>query len=227
MRSQSATPKGSGGRRYLPYAFTEQSIAMLSVILNSDIAVDVSIQIIDTFVEMRRFVTNNAGLFERISNVELKQLEYQKRSDEKFNEIFEYIGEHTKITQKVFFDGQIYDAFSLIIDIIKQAASDIILVDGYVNVSTLNILAKKKRGVSVEIYTHSNTKLTVEDIATFNKQYPLLTVCHTKAFHDRFIILDKQIVYHIGASIKDAGMKCFGLSLIEDPDVLSSLLKKL
>lgn len=117
MRPQTNTPEEDGkkgGRRYLPYVFTEQGIAMLSAVLRSDVAIQVSISIMKSFVEMRRFMANNALLFERISNVELKQLEYQKQTDEKLEQIFEYISEHEESNQKIFFDGQIYDAFSLI-----------------------------------------------------------------------------------------------------------------
>ena len=111
---------GYGGRRKLPYVFTEQGIAMLSSVLRSDVEIQVSINIMDAFVEMRRFITNNALLFVRISNVELKQLEYQKQTDEKLEQIFEYISDHQEANQKVFFDGQIYDAFSLIVSLIQR-----------------------------------------------------------------------------------------------------------
>ena len=130
-----------GGRRTLPYAFTEQGIAMLSTVLRSEIAIQTSIRIMDTFVEMRRFIANNALLFERISNVELKQLEYQKQTDEKLEQIFEYISEHEEASQKVFFDGQIYDAFSLIVSLMQKAEKEITLIDGYVDVGTLNLLS--------------------------------------------------------------------------------------
>ena len=126
---------GRGGRRTLPYVFTEQGISMLASVLHSEVAVNVSIGIMRAFVEMRRFIANNALLFERISNVELKQLEYQKQTDEKLEQIFEYISEHEEASQKVFFDGQIYDAFSLIVSLMQKAEKEITLIDGYVAVS--------------------------------------------------------------------------------------------
>lgn len=132
----------------------EQGIALLSAVLRSDVAIQTSIRIMNSFVEMRRFISNNALLFERISNVELKQLEYQKQTDEKLEQIFEYISEHEETNQKVFFDGQIYDAFSLIASLIQKAEKEITLIDGYVDVGTLNLLAKKNEGVSVTVYTH-------------------------------------------------------------------------
>ncbi|MBO5993376.1 MAG: ORF6N domain-containing protein [Acidaminococcaceae bacterium] len=225
LRSQIVTSKGRGGRRYMPFVFTEQGIAMLSAVLKSDIAVKVSISIMDAFVEMRHFVANNTALFDRISKVELKQLEYQKKTDERLDQIFECIGTQKETNQKLFFDGQIYDAFSLLIELIQKADQEIILVDGYVDVSTLNLLAKKKSGVAVIIYTFKKTKLTAQDVAAFNAQYPQLDVKYTNIFHDRFLILDGKAVYHVGASLKDAGKKCFGITLMKDAG--PGLMKKL
>ncbi|MCR5734354.1 MAG: ORF6N domain-containing protein [Lachnospiraceae bacterium] len=227
LRSQIVTSNGRGGRRYRPYVFTEQGIAMLSGVLRSDVAVQMSIRIMNTFVEMRRFIANNALLFEKVSGIELKQLEYQKSTDEKFDKVFMYIEDHAESEQKIFFDGQIYDAFSLITSIIQKAASEIILIDGYVDVDTLNILVKKNTGVDVKIYTYASAQLTNRDAANFNVQYPTLTVKKTQVFHDRFIILDGKTAYHIGASIKDAGKKCFGISLIDDPGIVEDLLNRL
>ncbi len=227
LRSQIATSNGRGGRRYRPYMFTEQGIAMLSGVLRSDIAVQVSIRIMNTFVEMRRFIANNALLFEKVSNMELKQLEYQKSTDERFDKVFQYIEDHAESEQKIFFDGQIYDAFSLITSIIQKAQKEIILIDGYVDVDTLNILAKKKTGVDVKIVTYASARLTNTDVANFNAQYPTLTVKKTQIFHDRFIILDGKTAYHIGASVKDAGKKCFGISLLEDSGIVTELIKRL
>ena len=216
-----------GGRRIPPYDFTEQGIAMLSAVLRSDVAIDVSIRIMDAFVEMRHFISDNAHLFERIERVELKQLTYQKEADEKFEQIFDFIHTHTESNQKIFFNGQIYDAFSLLASLIQKAAKDIILIDGYVDIGTLNLLAKKQANVSVAIHTFNNTRLTAADVATFNSQYPTLTINHTNAFHDRFLILDHQEAYHIGASLKDAGKKCFAITLLQDEALLQELLAHL
>lgn len=227
LRSQFATSNARGGRRYLPYMFTEQGIAMLSGVLRSEVAVQMSIRIMNTFVEMRRFISNNALLFAKVSDIELKQLEYQKSTDEKFDKVFQYIEDHAESEQKVFFDGQIYDAFSLIASIIRKAKQEIILIDGYVDVDTLNILAKKNDGVDVKIFTYASAPLSNRDMANFNTQYPTLTMKKTQVFHDRFIILDGKTAYHIGASIKDAGKKCFGISLLKDPGIVSDLLNRL
>ena len=228
LRSQIVTSKeGRGGRRYMPYAFTEQGVAMLSAVLRSDTAIQVSIRIINAFVEMRHFIANNAALFERISAVELKQLEYQKQTDEKFDKVFEYIDDHIESEQKIFFNGQIYDAFELLISLIRKASKKIVLIDGYVDIGTLNILAKKNEGVDVTIYTFSNTRLSQMDIATFNAQYPDLKVKYMTAFHDRFLILDDAIGYHIGASIKDAGKKCVAITRIQDEKTIQDILNRL
>ena len=166
-------------------------------------------------------------MFERISNVELKQLEYQKKTDEKLEQIFEYISDHEESNQKIFFDGQIYDAFSLLIGLIQKAETEIVLVDGYVDVGTLNILSKKKENVAVTVYTLQRTKLSETDVDNFNAQYPKLDVKYTRAFHDRFLILDKTKAYHVGASLKDAGKKCFGINLIEDAGIVRDILQRL
>ncbi len=229
LKSQIATSKsdGRGGRRKLPYCFTEPGIAMLSAVLHSDVAIDVSVRIMDTFVEMRRFISNNFLLFEKISSVELKQLEFQKEANEKFDKVFEYISDHAESEQKIFFDGQIYDAFSLIASLIQKASQNLSLVDGYVDLKTLNLLAKKNKGVSVTIYTHPKASISQTDINSFNSQYPTLKVKKTAAFHDRFLILDDTSVYHIGASIKDAGSKCFAITLIQDQQMAKNLIARL
>ncbi len=231
LRSQIATLNESEGRgkhrKYLPYVFTEQGIAMLSAVLRSEVAVQVSINIMKSFVEMRRFIANNDLLFERISNVELKQLEYQKQTDERLEQIFEYISEHEESEQKIFFEGQIYDAFSLIVHLIQKAEKEITLIDGYVDVGTLDLLSKKREKVSVTIYTQKRNYLTEADVDKFNAQYPALEIHCTKAFHDRFLILDRKTAYHIGASLKDAGKKCFAITLIQDVGMIRDILQRL
>lgn len=223
----SSENSGYGGRRTLPYVYTEQGISMLASVLHSDVAINTSISIMRTFVEMRHFIANNQFLFERISEVELNQLEYQKKTDEKLDEIFEYISDHEESQQKIFYDGQIYDAFSLLIDLVGSATKSIVLVDNYVDVGTLNILSKKNDDVSVTIYTVKKTRLSDKDVETFNRQYPKLDVKYTGVFHDRFLILDDEKAYHIGASLKDAGKKCFAISLLNDSGVIYDILQRL
>lgn len=227
LRSQFVTSNGKGGRRYMPYVFTEQGIAMLSAVLRSEIAIQISIKIMDAFVEMRRFLASNALMFERINEMEVKQLAFQKSTEEKFDKIFHYISEHEESSQKIFFDGQIYDAFSLLVDLVSRAEKKLVLVDNYVDVGTLNILAKKKSDVEVIVYTVRRTRLSEADVNNFNQQYPTLEIKYTGVFHDRFLIIDDTCAYHIGASIKDAGKKCFGISLIEDTRIVKDILERL
>lgn len=195
---------------------------MLATIIKTDIAVEISIKIMDAFVEMKHFLYNNAQVFERLTNVEYRLLDH----DKKFEELFNQFQDKEDVEQKIFFDGQIYDAFSMIIDLIKKAEEDIILIDNYVDTNTLNILAKKNENVQVEIYTKKETVLTIKDINKFNKQYPKLEVRYTNKFHDRFLILDKKYIYHVGASLKDFGKKCFGITLIKYNEIIDNILAK-
>ena len=235
LRSQIVTSSLSshGGRRYMPYVFTEQGISMLSAVLKSDIAVEVSIKIMNSFVEMRKFLLSNQELFSRLDEVELRQIEFEKKvdlknaeTDKKLEEVFDYIATTKEVKQKIFFNGQIYDAFSLMVEIVEKAEKELILIDNYVDVNTLNILSKKKDGVNVLIVTSRNGNLTDKDIAKFNSQYPKLAVKISKDFHDRFFIIDRNEVYHIGASIKDAGKKSFGITKLDVEDLTKSLLDK-
>ncbi|MCM1287546.1 MAG: ORF6N domain-containing protein [Clostridium sp.] len=218
---------GYGGRRKLPFVFTEQGISMLSAVLRSDVAIRVSIRIMDTFVEIRKYMANTSLLYERLNAMEIRQRNYQTETDERFEKIFEYISEHEESSQKVFFDGQIYDAFSLIVSLIQKADKEITLIDGYVDVGTLNLLSKKKENVTVTVYTLKRTRLTKMDVENFNAQYPILEVKYTKVFHDRFLILDREIAYHVGASLKDVGKKCFGINLIQDEGIIRDILQRL
>ena len=225
LRCQNVTSKnenGSGGRRYLPYVFTEQGIAMLSSVLKSEVAAKASINIMRAFVEMRKFFISNNEMFARLDRVELKQLE----TDKKLEEVFDYIATTKEVKQKIFFNGQIYDAFSLMVELVEKAEKELILIDNYVDVNTLNILSKKRKQVDVMIVTSGKGNLTKKDVTKFNSQYPKLTVKINEDFHDRFIIIDRTEVYHIGASIKDAGKKSFGITKLDVEDLTKSLLAK-
>jgi len=209
---------------------------MLSAVLKSDIAVDVSIKIMDTFVEMRKFLLTNQELFSRLDRLELGHLDLKKeidkgtekqlKTDKKLEEVFNYIASNTEVKQKIFFDGQIYDAFSFIADLVGKAQSKLLLIDNYVDVNTLNLLCKKKSGVNVLIGTAGKGSLTTKDINKFNAQYPRLSVKTTAAFHDRFLIIDDKEAYFIGASIKDAGKKSFAITKIEDEKMVHNLINK-
>lgn len=210
-----------GGRRYLPYVYTEQGISMLAGILKNEIAVQVSINIIRAFIEMRKFISLNGKLFKRLTNVECKILEHDKKFDIVFNELQK--DEKMEFKQKIFFDGQIYDAYSLIIDIIKKAKQKILIIDNYIDDSILKMLSKKNQKVEVVILTLQNSKLNKLDITKFNKQYPVLKLAYTNKFHDRFIVIDNKELYYVGASLKDLGKKCFAISKIEDKEYLKRI----
>ena len=181
-----------GGRRYLPYVFTEQGIAMLAGVLKNEIAVAVSINIIKSFIEMRKFLNSNGQVFERLTNVEYKLLEH----DKKFDKVFNQLQQEENIKQKVFFQGQIYDAYSLIIDIIKRANKKITIIDNYIDDSILKMLTKKNKKVEVIIITSDKSNIENIDIKKFNKEYPILKVVKSDKFHDRFIIIDNKELYH-------------------------------
>lgn len=214
----------SGGRRYMPYVYTEQGVAMLSGVLRSKVAVDTSVRIMRAFVEMRHFVTDNAHMFEQIRSIDHRLDSLERTTDERFERVFDYMETHEAPSQKVFFEGQVYDAFDLLVSLVQRAKREIILIDGYVDTGTLNILAKKRQGVSATVWTHPKTSLTDRDVATFNAQYPTLEVRHTTSFHDRFLILDGTEGYLIGASLKDAGKKSFAVAKLEDSSIIESIL---
>ncbi len=210
-----------GGKYKNPRVFTEQGVAMLATILKSKIATEVSIRIMDTFVAMRRFINENKDIFKRLTMVEYKMLEY----DENFEKIFTALEPKKLDKQKIFFNGEIYDSYSLIIDLIKQAKERIIIIDNYIDKSILDMLVYKKENVSIELVTSSHY-LTKTDINKFNKQYPSLKIKYSNIFHDRFIIVDNTL-YHIGASLKDLGKKCFGINEIADVEYLDKMLEKI
>jgi len=226
LRSRFVTSSGKnkhGGRRYMPYVFTEQGIAMLSSVLRSEVAVEISIRIMDSFIEMRKFLISNQQLFSRLDRIEVKQIE----TDKKLEKVFNYLANNTEIKQHIFFDGQIYDAFSFIVDLIKKAKNNLTLIDNYIDTNTLNLLCKKNKGVLVLITGSGNGNLTSKDISKFNAQYQGLIVKNRNDFHDRFLIIDNKEVYHIGASIKDAGKKSFGITKIEEQQVINSIIDKI
>ena len=207
-------------RKYLPYVFTEQGIAMLSALLKSDVAVSVSVNIMKAFIEMRKFLMLNGQVFERLTSVEHKLLEH----DKKFDEVFNQLQLEENIKQRIFFDGQIYDAYSIIADIIKKANKKILIIDNYVDDSILKMLTKKKNNVEVVILTSNKSNIQNIDIQKFNKEYPILKIAKTNKFHDRFIVLDNKEMYHLGASIKDLGKKCFGINKIEDIEIIKKII---
>jgi phage regulator Rha-like protein len=213
LRSQFATlEKGRGQhRKYLPYVFTEQGVAMLSAVLRSETAVKVSVQIMNAFVAMRRFLLSNVQVFQRLDSLELKQAQ----TDQKVERVLNAIEDKSAMPkQGIFFDGQVFDAYAFVSDLIRAANRRIILIDNYVDESVLLLLAKRKAGVDVQLLTKTNSRQLAQDIAKFNAQYPSIEAREFKLAHDRFLIIDDDI-YHIGASLKDLGKKWFAFSKME------------
>lgn len=207
-------------KKYMPYVFTEYGVTMLAGLLKSEVAVSVSIKIVNAFVEMRKFLALNGQLFERLTCVEYKLLEHDKKFDKVFNELEQ--GENIK--QRIFFEGQIYDVYSLVIDIIKKANKSIYIIDNYLVDSVLKMFAKKNKNVEAILVTTDKSNIQELDIQKFNKVYPELRVLRTNKFHDRFIIIDGKEMYHLGASIKDLGKKCFGINKIEDSMIIEQVM---
>ena len=233
LRSQIVTLNGKQGQhlKYMPYAFTEQGVAMLSSVLRSKTAIEVNIQIMRAFVSMRHFMVNNASVFTRLETIEYHQLEMQQHlqeSDKRIDEVFRRLDEgNAKPKQGVFYNGQIYDAYTFVSDLIKSAKKRIVLIDNYVDETVLTLLDKRENDVSAVIYTQQISRQFQLDIDRHNAQYAPIDVETFRLSHDRFLCIDDD-VYHIGASIKDLGKKWFGFSKMEilTPDELVERINK-
>ena len=214
LRSQFATlNKGRGQhRKYFPYVFTEQGVAMLSAVLHSDTAVKVSIRIMHAFVEMRKLVLGNAALIQRLDRIEIKQLD----TDHKFEQVFKAIESRDHQPDKgIFYDGQVFDAWIFISDLIRSAKQSLILIDNYADDTVLNLFTKRGKGVNVTILTKSISKQLATDLQKHNTQYEPIIVKEFTASHDRFLIIDETELYHLGASLKDLGKKWFAFSKMD------------
>ena len=220
LRSQIVTLNEKQGQhlKYMPYAFTEQGVAMLRSVLRSQTAIEVNIQIMRAFVSMRHFMVNNASVFSRLETIEYHQLEMQQHlqeSDKRIEEVFRRLDEgNAKPKQGVFYNGQIYDAYTFVSDLIKSAKKRIFLIDNYVDETVLTLLDKREEGVSAVIYTQQISRHFQLDIDRHNAQYAPIGVETFRLSHDRFLCIDND-VYHIGASIKDLGKKWFGFSKMD------------
>jgi len=203
-------------RKYLPYVFTEQGVSMLSAVLRSETAIKVSITIMNAFVEMRKFISTNASIFNRLDTIELKQL----ATDQKFEKVLKALESKDAIPkQGVFFDGQIFDSHKLVSDIIRSAKHSIVLIDNYVDDTVLSLFSKKDKKVNCSIFTKTISKQLKLDAEKFNKQYPTLKLKQFNKAHDRFLIIDENEVYHIGASLKDLGKKWFAFTKLDKTSV--------
>lgn len=217
LMSQNVTSSW-GGTRKLPYAFTEQGIAMLSSVLKSQTAVEVNIRIMRAFIAMRRFIATNAQLFQRLETIEYHQLEmkqHQEVTDKRIDEVFKRLDADIPPMQGIFYDGQVFDAYRFVSDLIRKAKRSIVLIDNYVDDTVLTLLDKREKGVSATIYTQRVSSQFQLDVDRHNAQYPLIEIRQFSKAHDRFLLIDDE-VYHVGASIKDLGRKWFGFTLMRD-----------
>jgi len=212
MVSQVVIPSKSyfGGAK--PFAFTEQGVAMLSAVIRTPIAIDISLQIIRAFVEMRKLMTENAVLFQRLDRMEFKQLE----TDQKFEQVFKALESHQPQPDKgIFYDGQVFDAWTFVSDIIRSANQSIILIDNYIDDTVFTLFGKRKPNVQVTFYTKTISKQLLLDAQKHNAQYEPIEVKQMAAAHDRFLIIDDTELYHLGASLKDLGKKWFAFSKMD------------
>lgn len=211
MVSQNAIPSKQHLGGSLPFVFTEQGVAAISSVLTSDRAIEVNIHIMRAFVAMRRFLSANAQVFQRLDSLEIKQIQ----TDQKIERVLTAIEDKSVLPkQGIFFDGQVFDAYAFVCDLIRSASRRIILIDNYLDESVLLLLAKRKAGVSMQLLTKTISRQLAQDIAKFNAQYPAIEAQEFKLAHDRFLIIDDDI-YHIGASLKDLGKKWFAFSKME------------
>ena len=232
LKSQNATSSLRGkNTKYNSYAFTEQGVSMLASVLKSETAVQTSIKIIDAFVAMRHFMQKNAKLFVEIDNIKQHLIQtdvHLNENDKKIEHVLTLLEKnHEEDKQRLFFDGQIYDAFSFMVSLVQKAKKEIILIDNYAGVGTLDVLSKKRENVDVQLFTSKKAKITQSDIDKFNSQYPTITLNYTETFHDRFLIIDSSTAYSIGSSVKDAGKRCFAVTQINEDWMVKMILEKI
>ncbi|MBW6471354.1 MAG: ORF6N domain-containing protein [Methanosarcinaceae archaeon] len=216
MVSQNAIPSKQHLGGSLPFVFTEQGVATISAVLTSERAIEINIQIMRAFVAMRRVIALNAGVFQRLDAVEKRQIEHKAETDQNFEKIFNAMeSKEIQPKQGVFFDGQIFDAYKFVADLIRTAKNSITIIDNYIDDTVLTHLTKINDGVKVTIFTKTISKQLALDIKKFNAQYPPIEIKEFKNSHDRFIIIDNKTVYHFGASLKDLGKKWFAFSKMD------------
>ena len=224
LRCQNVT-SSYGGRRYLPYAYTEHGIIALAGILTSDIASRMSVEIVRKFVQMRKFILENGDLLLTLAKIQNRQLEFENETNLKFDKVFKSITKLDLPNTALFYDGQWYDAFDYIVKIVLKANNSIILIDPYCDEKALKILKHKKNDVAVTICKGTNSKLNKDDVDVFELQYGKINIYVNDSIHDRFLIIDNEDCYSLGTSINYAGKKLFTINKILDSDIISSIVK--
>ena len=229
LRFQSETLELEQGKysKYLPYAFTEQGVAMLATVLRTPVAEEISIKIMDAFVAMRKYISSNLLMSKNINNLVLEDHELIMKNQKRIDIIEDTLAkfEEKQKVNEIYFDGQIYDAYSKIQEIFKEAKNNLVIIDGYADTTTLDVI--KRLSAIVTIITKPNNLLTVQDINRYNQQYNNLIVKYDNSFHDRYFILDDSVIYHCGASINRIGYKTFSITKINDEEVKNALINKI
>lgn len=226
LKSQFVMSSGHGGRRSRPKVFTEQGVSMLSTVLKSDTAIEVSIRLMDAFVEMRKYIGQQLSLDQRLTELEKQHLTFQTDTNTRFDEMLRALDSHANLPNEgVFFDGQIFDAHAFVADLVRSASRSIRLVDSYIDDTVFALLTKRKDGVSATIYVGKFGDALKLDLAKYNAQYPPIEIVRVPKVHDRFLIIDDEQLYHIGASIKDLGRQLFAFSRMDSQ--LEAVLEKL
>ncbi|MGL1937366.1 MAG: ORF6N domain-containing protein [Fibrobacterales bacterium] len=217
LRSQNATLKNGRGnhRKYLPYVFTEQGVAMLATVLKSKEAIQVSIVIIKVFVRMRQVLQNNGDVFLKLQDLDVRQKDQELRTEVRFKQVFNALETYGLPKQGVFFEGQVFDAHTFASDLIRSAKTSLLLIDNFVDDTVLTLLSKRNTNVSASIYTKKISNQLELDLQKHNEQYPGITIKQFSKSHDRFLIIDEKDVYHIGASLKDLGKSWFAFSKLD------------
>ena len=227
LRSQIVTfTERTRNRKYLPYVFTEQGIIALAGVLRSGIADKMAVEISRVFVSMRRFILENGDLIKRVAELQSRQIAFENETARKFDALFSYVDEKSFPKQMTFFDGQWFDAYDFLSSLFEKADTSILLIDPYCDREALRYCAKRKDGVRIKICHGSRAALGSKDITSFSRQYRPIDVKCDDSFHDRYLILDEKECYHIGASLNHAGKRVFGISRVEDDDVVALLLRK-
>ena len=216
-----------GGRRYMPYVFTEYGITMLAGLLKSDVAVKASLKIVNTFIEMKKYISNELSEQKYINNIVLKNNDKLFELDERIILLEESLNnlQNKELVNEIYFEGQIYDAYSKILDIMSKGKEEIIVIDNYADKVLLDMISRITK--KVILITKENNLLTKMDIEKYNKQYNNLTIKYNNNFHDRYIILDKEVVYHCGTSINHIGSKTFSINILQEKEIIKLLIEKI
>jgi len=216
LRSQNATFNESvKGRKYLPKVFTEQGVYMLATVLKSKVATEVTLSIMRTFTQMKNFLSENASIVRRLETLEKRQIGFELSTNEQINQIFKALEHKEQIaTEGVFYDGEIFDAYHFVATLIRGAKKSIILIDNYVDDTVLTLFSKNQ-DINITIYTHTISKQLQQDLQKYNAQYKKIEIKKFQSSHDRFMIIDEEEIYHIGASLKDLGKKWFAFSKLD------------